>query len=162
MIDILFEQNIIQNNALASEVLWIATLEAYETRNRTEGLAFPLVFLILPLAFHKRTAISLCTKTKPGSIYKALAENREIPVGLQSRMQSLFDRTLKSLSICISTGLIDIDYADHYQLLPARKSIPVQHVSDDVKIVTGAAKRIGQTLGELTIAQISDYLEVVF
>lgn len=162
MIDVLFEQRVVQNTGLAAEVLWQAVNEAYERKERIEGVPFPLVFLVLPLTFHKRTAISLSSKTQPGSIYKALADDREITVGLQARMQAMADRTLQSLSIALSSGLLRLDRGYQYQLIPGRKSSPVTHTTEDLKIILGAAKRVGQTFAELTLLQISNNLEVRF
>jgi hypothetical protein len=80
MIDVLFEQRIIQNTGLAAEAIWQAVHEAYELRGRRDGVPFPLVFLVLPLTFHEHTASSLASKTQPGALYKALAADREITV----------------------------------------------------------------------------------
>lgn len=162
MIDILFEQKIIQNTGLAAEAVWQAVHEAYETKGRTEGVPFPLVFLVLPLTFHKRTANALASKTQPGAIYKALADDREIPVGLQERMQAMSNRTLHALSIGFSTGLLKLDQDHHRQIIPGKKTPPVTHVTEDVKIILKAAKRVGQTFAELTIAQLASHLEIKF
>jgi len=162
MIDILFEQNIIQNTGLAAEAIWQAVNEAYETKGRAEGVPFPLVFLVLPLTFHKRTAIALASKTQPGAIYKALAADREIPVGLQARMQAMSDRTLSALSIGFSTGLLKLDQDQQRQIIPGKKTPPVAHVTEDVKTILKAAKRVGQTFAELTIVQLASHLEIKF
>lgn len=162
MIDILFEQNIIQNTGLAAEAIWQAVNETYETKGRTEGVPFPFVFLVLPLTFHKRTAIALASKTQPGAIYKALAEDREIPVGLQARMQAMSDRTLHALSIGFSTGLLKLDQDHQRQIIPGKKTPPVAHVTEDVKTILKAAKRVGQTFAELTIVQLASHLEIKF
>ena len=61
MIDVLFEQRIIQNTGLAAEAIWQAVHEAYELRGRTDGVSFPLVFLVLPLTFHEHRAASLAS-----------------------------------------------------------------------------------------------------
>ncbi len=160
--DVLFEQNVIQNTGLAAETIWQAIVEAYETKNRIEGIPFPLSFVILPLAFHKRTAKVLASKTQPGAIYKALAEDREIVVGLQARMQALSERTLQGLSIAFSAGLIKMDQDHQRQLIPGKKTPPVTHVTDDVKTILKAAKRVGQTLAELTLVQLASHLEIRF
>jgi hypothetical protein len=162
MIDILFEQKIIQNTGLAAEAIWQAVNEAYEIKSHTEGVPFPLAFLVLPLTFHKRTANALASKTQPGAIYKALAEDREIPVGLQGRFQAMSNRTFHALSIGFSTGLLKLDQ-DHYrQLIPGKKTPPVSHVTEDVKIILNAAKRVGQTFAELSIVQLASHLEIKF
>jgi hypothetical protein len=162
MIDnILFEQRIIQNTGLAAETIWQTVYESYEMKNRTEGIVFPLAFLILPITFHQRTANALASKTQPGAIYKALADDREIPVGLQIRMQALAERTFQALSLAFSSDLIKLDL-EKYQLIPGRKTPPVTHVTDDVRIILNAAKRVGQTFAELSVNQIASYLEIKF
>jgi len=162
MIDILFEQKVIQNTGLAAEAIWQAVHECYEMKGRTEGVPFPLVFLVLPLAFHKRTANALASKSQPGAIYKALADDREIPVGLQLRMQALSERTFHALSIGFSTGLLLLDQDHQRQIIPGKKTPPVTHVTEDVKIILKAAKRVGQTFAELTIVQLANHLEIKF
>jgi len=162
MIDVLFEQKVIQNTGLAAEAIWQTVHEAYETKGRIEGVSFPLVFLVLPLTFHKRTAIVLASKTQPGSIYKALADDREITVGLQARMQALSERTFHALSIAFSTGLLRMDEDHQRQLIPGKKTPPVTHVTDDVRTILKAAKRVGQTFAELSIVQLTNNLEIKF
>ena len=162
MIDVLFEQRVIQNTGLGAEVIWQAVSEAYEGKGRTEGVAFPLVFLVLPLTFHRSSATVLASKTKPGAIYKAIAEDREITVGLQERMEALSERTFQSLSIGFSTGLLQLDQENGFQLIPERKSLPVKHVTNEVQTMIKASKRVGQTFAELTIIQIAKHLEIRF
>jgi ABC-3C biological conflict system middle component len=162
MMDVLFEQRIIQNTGLGAEAIWQAVYEAYESSGRMEGVSFPLVFLVLPLTFHRRTASVLASKKKPGAIYKALEEDREIPVGLQERMEALSERTFQSLSIGFSTGLLKLDQNNGHQIFPGRKSLPVKHVTDEVKKILMAAKRVGQTFAELTIVQVAKQLGIRF
>ncbi|MCF8143529.1 MAG: DUF6521 family protein [Deltaproteobacteria bacterium] len=162
MIDVLFEQKVIQNTGLAAETIWQTVHETYEAKGRTEGVPFPLLFLVLPLAFHKRTAAVLALKTQPGAIYKALADDREITVGLQARMEALSERTFHALSIAFSTGLLRMDQDHQRQVLPGKKTPPVTHVTDDVRTILKAAKRVGQTFAELTIVQITSHLEIKF
>lgn len=162
MIDILFEQRVVQNPGLGAEALWYAVGEAYEGKNRTEGMPLLLAFIVLPLVFHKRSASALASKAKPGALYKAVASDREITLGLQERMQALSDRTLQSLSIGFSTGLLILDHAEEPQLIPGRKSPPVVHVTQEVKTLLAAAKRVGQAISELPKAQISTHLNIRF
>ena len=162
MIDVLFEQKVTQNTGLAAEAIWQTLHEAYETRGRAEGVPFPLVFLVLPLTFHKRTATVLASKTQPGAIYKALADDREIPVGLQARMQAMSERTFHALSIALSTGLIKMDQDHQRQLIPGKKTPLTTHATDDVRTILKAAKRVGQTFAELTFVQLTSHLEIKF
>ena len=162
MIDILFEQRVVQNTGLAAEAIWCAVHEAHEAQGRAEGVPFPLAFLVLPLTFHQRTATSLATRTQPGALYKALSDDREIVVGLQARMQALSERTFQGLSIAFQTSLLRLDQDHLRQLVPGRRTPPVTHVTDEVKTVLGAAKRVGQALAEMSIVQVSTHLGIRF
>jgi hypothetical protein len=162
MIDVLFEQRVIQNTGLAAEAIWQAVQEAYEAKGRAEGVSIPLAFLVLPLTFHQRTATILSTKTQPGAIYKALADDREITVDLQMRMQAMSERTFHALSIGFHTGLLQLDQDHERQLIPGRKTPPIAHVTNEVKIIMNAAKRVGHAFAEMTLVQLSTHLNIRF
>jgi hypothetical protein len=162
MIDVLFEQRVIQNTGLAAEAIWQAVLEAYEAKNRTAGVPLPLAFLVLPLTFHQRTAASLASKTQPGALYKALADDREITLSLQSRMQALSERTLQALSIAFHSGMLEVDQDHERQLIPLRKTALATHVTDDVKTILAAAKRVGQAFAEMSVVQLATHLNIRF
>jgi len=162
MIDVLFEQRVTQNTGLAAEAIWHAVHEAYEARGRTEGVTLPLAFLILPLTFHQRTAKALASKTQPGALYKALADDREITVGLQARMQAMSDRTFQALSIGFHTGLLLLDPDHQRHLIPGRKSPPVTHATEEVKTILNAAKRVGHSFAEMNLVQLSTQLNIRF
>jgi hypothetical protein len=162
MIDVLFEQHVTQNTGLAAEVIWQAVQEAFEANSRTEGVSLPLVFLVLPLTFHQRSAVSLASRTQPGALYKALSDDREITVGLQVRLQAMSGRTFHALSIAFQTGLIQMDRDHQHQLIPGRRSPPVTHATEEVKIIMGAAKRVGRALAEMSVVQLITHLSVKF
>lgn len=160
--DILFEQHVIQNTGLAAETIWQAVEAAYEAKHRVEGAPLALAFLVLPLAFHERTAKALASKTQPGALYKALADQREITVGLQARMQAMSDRTLQALSIGFQTGLFLMDHDKQRQLIPGRKTPPVTHATEEVKTIFNAAKRVGHAFSEMTMVQLTTHLGIRF
>ncbi|MGA2851536.1 MAG: three component ABC system middle component [Terracidiphilus sp.] len=162
MIDVLFEQRVIQNTGLAAETIWHAVNETYNAKGRAEGVPFALVFLVLPLTFHQRTAATLASKTQPGALYKALAEDREMTVGLQARMQAMANRTFEALSIGFQTKLLLLDNDQMRQLLPGRKTPPVMHDTEEVKTILNAAKRVGQGFAEMSIVQLAIHLRVRF
>jgi ABC-three component (ABC-3C) system Middle Component 3 len=162
MIDVLFEQRVVQNTSLASEAIWQAVYAAFEAKGRAEGVPLPLAFLVLPLAFHQRTSMVLASKTQPGALYKALADDREITVGLQMRMQAMSDLTFQALSIGFHAGLLPLDQNRERQLIPGRSTPPVAHATDEVKGTMNAAKRIGQAFAELSLVQLCTHLNISF
>ncbi|SRR5260370_1319525 len=162
MIDVLFEQRIVQNPGLAAEAIWHSVNEAYDTQGRTEGVSFPLAFLILPLTFHQRSARALAAKTQPGALYKAISEDREITVGLQMRMQAMAKRTFAGLSMGFQAGLLFLDPDHERHLIPGRKSSPISHATEEVKLILSAAKRVGHAFAEMTVVQLATQLNIRF
>lgn len=158
----LFEQRVVQNTGLAAEALWQAANDAYVAKGRVEGVAFPLVFLVLPLVFHKRTAEILARRQQSGAIFKAIAADREIVVGLQARMEALAGRTLDALSIGFASGLLVLDVSKDRQIIPGRRTAPVVHVTEEVRTILSAAKRIGFAFAEMTTEQLSTHLDIRF
>jgi hypothetical protein len=162
MMDVLFEQRIVQNTSLAAEAIWQSLQSAFELKDRTEGVPLPLVFLVPPLVFHQRTSTVLSSKTQPGALYKALAEDREITVGLQMRMQSMSDRTFQALSIGFQAGLLELDRDRQRQLIPGKSTPLVPHATDEVRSIMNAAKRVGQSFAELSLVQLCTQLHISF
>ena len=77
-------------------------------------------------------------------------------------MQALSDRTLQSLSIAFATDLLLLDSAEEPQLIPGIKTPPVVHVTEEVKTLLAAAKRIGQAISEIPKTQIATHLNIQF
>jgi hypothetical protein len=159
--DFLFEQKFIQNTALGAHLLWVAAKECYEQNERRSGVSFPLIFLILPLVFHRSTAKALFNKKRPGALFKAISENREIPLGLQKRMEGFAEQTLSSLNMCVSSRLLYIDTEEQMEIVPL-KSSRMDYSGYETKMVINATKRVGQCFSELNLEQICSYLNIRF
>jgi len=161
--DVLFEQNIVQNTGLCAEAIFVATVEYFKTKDQRSGIPFPLAFLILPIALHRNTALTLKSKRGDGILFKAIRENREIPLGLQRRMESMYKRTVAACSLALASRLIDYDERTA-QYIPLLKSLPkaIMHDSSEVDDILCASKRIGKILAEHELDEIAELLEVVF
>lgn len=161
--DVLFEKNLVQNSGLASCAVFEAVIAFYEIKNSERGMPFPFVFLVLPLVFHKRTVDSVKNRAGKGTLFKAIKDNPEIPLGLQARMESLAERTFDALSLAISSGTVAIDQ-ETSQLIPLVKSLPKSAlpVLQPVKDILKASKRIGQAFAEHSEEEILAILKVVF
>lgn len=162
MLDVLFEQRLVQNAGLGAEAIFETVAAYYRHENKTRGLPFPFVFLVLPLVFHKRTVNAIKSRANTGALRKALRDDREISIGLQQRMESMCEATLAACSLAIDSGLILYD-PEAVQLIPNRASLSqIHHDSGAVSDILAAARRVGLSFSELTLEEISTLLEVVF
>lgn len=162
MLDVLFEQKLVQNAGLGAEAIFEAVAAYYKHEKQTRGLPFPMVFLVLPLVFHKKTVVAIKSRKGAGALRKALRADREISIGLQQRMESMYDATVSACSLALGAGLLLYD-CETGQLFPAQ-TFPsqIRHDSDAVADIRAAAKRVGISFSELTLSEISTLLEVVF
>ncbi|MCH8012994.1 MAG: hypothetical protein IIA61_13790 [Candidatus Marinimicrobia bacterium] len=159
--DLLFEQKLTNNTALASHLISMAIRECFESKERKSGVELPLVFTILPLVFHKATAESLANKKRPGALIKALSENREIPLGLQERMEGFADLTLAALNLSFAANLLYLDVNGTMEIVPGKES-KMDFTHPQIKTSINAAKRVGQSLSELNVEQLCIYLNIRF
>ncbi len=163
-VDTLFEHNVIQNTALATEVLWTCSNSCYSETNKAHGIAFQAIYLILPLVFHQSTAMAFSSKNRPGILAKVLAETRDLTIGLQQRMQAMAPLTSQALNLGFASGclLFDAEHDDGPEVLPGKLHPSVKHADEDVKILLGAAKRVGVVFGEVSFPQLCAQLRVRF
>ena len=161
--DELFELDLVQNTGLASEIIVATAVAYYKEKNAINGLPFPLSFLVLPLLFHRRTVDVIKKRKGSGVLYKVIKEDKEILVGLQSRMESLFDRTLSAYSLAISANVltIDLETVELIPLIPIipKSALPITGSARDIFI---AASRLGKAFAEHSVEEIIKITEVVF
>lgn len=161
--DILFETNLVQNPGLAACAVFEAVSAFCKTKDDGSGLPFPFVFLILPIVFHKRTADNIKSRIGKGTLFKAIKDDPELTLGLQSRMESLFERTWEALSLAVSFELLAID-PNTAEVCPLVRSLPdgAKPVLKPTKDILKAANRIGKAFSEHAEEEILKLLKVVF
>lgn len=161
--DVLFESNLVQNAGLASCAIFEAVRGFYEVRNEEEGMPFPFVFLVLPLVFHKRTADGMKDRKGKGLLFKAIKDDPEIPVGLQTRMEAMSGRTWDALSLAMAANTLALD-PDTAEVYPRLTSLPKEALPDlpPVKDILKASKRVGKAFAEHSEEEILKILKVVF
>lgn len=155
------EFDIVQNNLLGSLALWTFAKEFYERKQKKDGPPLPFALPILPLVFNQRAVQSIATKQFEGGLFRAVAEDRAIPVGLQDRMEAMADQTFQSLNRAFSAGLLRYDSAT-FQLIPVRTSSPHQIIDDELKAIMATSKRLGIWFADLSLEQIFILLDVRF
>jgi hypothetical protein len=77
-------------------------------------------------------------------------------------MEALADRTFQALSIAFQTGLLNLDSGPMRDVFPGKKSPPVTHVTEEVKTILNAAKRVGQSFAEMNAVQLAVHLNIRF
>jgi len=160
--DVFFEQRIVQSPVLAAEAIWTAAVAFLQARDGLEGMPLGAAFLVLPIVFHRPSAEALSTKNLQGALHRALAENREMPVLLQARVESMADNTWRAVNIALAADLIRLDQRPPFQLLPRRRTLPFQHSTEAIRTIAAASKRLGHALAQLTLPSACALLGVRF
>ncbi len=160
---IAFEQSLLQNEAFSATILIAAVKSYYDQTDQKHGMPFLLSLLVLPLAYHRETAQTLAAKKRPSILPKALAENRNLPLGVQERMQKMLHMSMAALRLAIASQVLSIDDdGKALEIVPAR-ALPVPEFSStDAKLMNRAARAIGSSFAEMTLAQLGEFLLVRF
>lgn len=160
--DIQFEREVSQNLVLASWALWGATLQYDKELKSERGVPFTHIFVVLPLVFHQQSANIIQGKTMTeGSFYRSIAENRTLMVGLQQRLQSYSNITLKALNLSFASKLLLMD-EDTFEISPGRKTLPDGTPQQEVNTIIKASKRIGYWLAVTEFSVLCNILRIRF
>lgn len=165
MMDLQFEQVIVQNAAIGAVALWRFVATYFETTQQTDGPELPVVMLVLPIVFHERSSESICRMKSASGLLKALVEYPEMPAGLQIRLEATAHLTLQSLNLAISTSLLRLDRAQPWpRYTPARNSLPapLSPAQPDTKRILAASQRLGWWFAAEDVSSLSRLLNVQY
>lgn len=151
------EPALVQNPALATELSWQAVQACCEATAARRGLPFIVAFLVLPIAFHRKSATILGGKQRPGALQKAIVSDRAFALGLEERAQKFTRQSRDSLTLALACGLVTLDVSS-MELFSTRKTPPAGHITKDVSVAMSAAKRLGWAAAEMSSAQIYSLL----
>lgn len=159
-----FEHHVIQNTALATELLWTCVTTCFTETDKAHGVSFQAAFLVFPLLFHQSTAETFASKKRPGILHKVLSESRDITAGLQARMQAMAPLTCQALNLGFASGclLFDVEHDDGPEVLPGDVRPRTEHTDADVAVLLSAAKRLGIVFSEVAFPQLCAQLRVSF
>jgi hypothetical protein len=160
---IAFEQSLLQNEAFSATMLAVAVKSYYDQTDQKHGMPFLLSLLVLPLIYHRETAQTFAGKRKPSILPKVLAENRDLPLGVQERMQKMLHMSMAALRLAVASRILSIDDdGKALELVPAPTMPAMEFSSKDTKLMNGAARAIGHSFAEVTLAQLGEFLLVRF
>lgn len=156
----LTEYDVVQNSALSGLALWTFVSNFYENTSKTRGPHLWFTMPILPLVFHQDTMESMRTRNLEGGLYKVIAEERGIFVGLQERMMAMSGQTFDGLNMACAAKLLRYD-AVSAQFTPLRIS-PPQFASGDTTKIIAASKRLGYWFATTNRDQLLSLLKLRF
>jgi hypothetical protein len=160
----LFEFNLVQNPALGAIAVHAAVIQCYESTGRAHGASLPPLMLVVPMVFHKETRDAISGKVLDGSFYKAIADNRAIPAGLQHRMEAMSELSFASLNLGAAAKLIERDPQDTGVFFKPRRlsAVSIKPANPDVQDTIAAAKRIGHWIATIRLETLCSLLGVRF
>jgi hypothetical protein len=162
--DELFELRLVRNPALACEALTQAVVGFEDVRGKLTGPSLPGILLVLPMALHGCAPSSLAKRQRPGALFKTVAEDPDVRVGVQTRLTEMAGLSFEALNVGFAARVLAYD--SELQTVVAggklaRKGRTAGR-SADVVTVLSAAKRMGQALAESSLEHVCGALGVVF
>lgn len=136
------------NPAFCAVLLYDA-VKSYENV-QSQGMAYPLIFLILPLVLHEETRDALPSpRTKKVNLHQWIKENKLLHQGFIKRTRYLVPYTKEGLIFSIKHGFIKIlkEQEQAGYLLPIDKSF-VQKPSWDKKSEPALCREKAQFFGK--------------
>lgn len=163
----LFEHNVTQNNALTVFAVAQAVMRFEAETRREKGLGLCEALLVPPLVYHERTARAFAGKTMTqGLFYRVIAEDHELVLGLQNRLMATAERTIESVHLACSSGLLEMSTEPTFQLFGTMKALPTsvagRNATDSVRTIFAAAKRVGYCFATTDFQSICSLLRVRF
>lgn len=141
-----FEFEVIRNPLLGAAAFWEFSNSYFQEARQLSGATLPMVMLVLPIVYHKRTVDSIRRKHKKSGLLKALSENPEITIGLQERLEAMGDLSLRTLNVACSANLIRRQSTSGWPIyIPELKRLPapVVPVIDEAKAILSSSRRLG-------------------
>jgi hypothetical protein len=155
---------IIQNNLLGALSIHSFTKEFCKENKDELGPTLPLIMPLLPLVFNERCRDSLVgvKRITQSRFLTTLADSRDIPAGLQKRMEEMSDQTMDSLNFAFSLNLLSYENEKGELYVVKRiRNFPKMHYKDNQDILH-ASKVLGNWFASFTIEEICLSLNIVF
>ena len=157
----LSEVQAIQNPALGAGLIWRFACGYCPPDSATDGVPFPLMFVVLPLLLNEDTQSEI-SSTRAG-IYKfeeKYKDKYDLLYSIQGRAGAMRDLSMRSLSIGIATGLLTL-VPENGDVWPNNVSAPrsaIQTVSDMLK----SAEKLGGWARDVSLFELARTLHLEF
>ena len=161
------EVRAVQNPALGALLLWRAMVGFERGNGKGAPTPIPILFLVLPILLHEETE-KLVSNTFRSSGLRKFAEKfrgvqakTDLMLAVQGRAIRMRQLTLQSIAAAVGSGLIALDTTTGLAFALSMTP-PKAGIAESVQDLAGAAEKLGQWFGELTIQEIGLILRVSF
>lgn len=156
----------IQNPALGAGLIWRFVCGYKENHVVHNGTPLPLLFLVLPVAFHEQTE-EMVRGTQQASGLRVFAakfgktENskQDLLLAIHNRMLALRQLTFESIRQGVAARLI---YLDAATVIPLTETPAVSGIPTDIKKLMKSSEKLGAWFSQLTMHEIASILKVRF
>lgn len=123
--------------------------------------SLPLLISVLPVTFHERTVDILNRRAIKGGLLNAKAEFKDLGVGLQERMEQMFEQSMTSIAFGIHLGVFEVD-PKTCLVSPTIKRIPSEKFPQSTRKMLWTADRLGLWMGAGPLEMVCAHLKIVF
>ncbi|WP_299765164.1 three component ABC system middle component [uncultured Dokdonia sp.] len=158
----LSEYDIVQNYIIGSHILreFVKFYQRYSQENI--GPELILTMPILPLVLNKSSSFEISKRHYiEGGLMKTIYDDKTLYVGLQNRMEKMYDLSLKSLSMCFSSGLLNYD-KNTSRLTIIDEANPNLQYAENYKQILRASRRLGAWFAKLSIEELTTIFKIKF
>lgn len=157
----LIEHDIIQNIGIGALALHEFTNSYFKEQKDLKGPSLALAMPVLPLLFHEQTLEQIVMRNFKGGFFKLTTEFRELPAGLQKRMESMSEQTFKSLNLAYQSKILTYN-KELNEILPIDTKVEKQQYNQEIKSIMRGADRLGFWFASLPFEQICINLKIKF
>ena len=115
---------------------------------------------VLPIVFNASAVESLYRRQFAGGLYRALAEDRTITLGLHRRMVVMSDQTFEALNVAFASGLLALDPS--LGVLTASGDATPVGESEAILKMLKTSERLGRWFSELSLHELAVLLDITF
>lgn len=156
------EFEIIQNTPLAALAIHSFIKEFYKSTEKTCGIPLPYLLVVLPIVFNEDSRIKISTKQlRTTSFYKAIKEEKFIPLGLQNRMIQMFEQSMDAINVSLGMGIIKYNSENSLFYPKERAHIPNLKQQENKEILK-TAKNIGYWFASIDLDDLCIALKLNF
>ena len=157
----------IQNPALGAGLVWRFVCGYVAAHSNRNPVPLPLVFLVLPVLLHRKTAEFVECTNKASGLRVCAAKfgaakqcKQDLLLAINQRMLELKGLSTESLRMALATRLVHLE--TDATLIPLSKTKAGSGIPDEIKSMLNNAEKLGAWCAPLTMHEIAMTLKVRF